>query len=114
MKQSKWTAGGLGIDLATADKVVPHDSNWTPRNDIHRLVQLQKVMLHQLVTRWTVEERIVHMAKTKIMMQHLVVRKMGAGSGAAAFQARVFDWGGGGVNTVIPVTIILRPLPPGA
>ena len=90
-------AGGLGINLATADTVVLYDSDWNPHNDIqalsraHRLGQLQKVMIYRLVTRWSVEERIVHMAKKKIMMEHLVVRKMGAGSGAAAFQARGVD-----------------------
>eukprot|EP00966_Prymnesium_polylepis_P053789 1243146-Prymnesium_polylepis.1 len=90
-------AGGLGINLATADTVVLYDSDWNPHNDIqalsraHRLGQMQKVMIFRLVTRWSVEERIVHMAKKKIMMEHLVVRKMGAGSGAAAFQAGELD-----------------------
>lgn len=46
-------------------------------------------MIFRLVTRWSVEERIVHMAKKKMMMEHLVVRKMGSsGSGAAAFQVK--------------------------
>ena len=42
-------AGGLGINLATADTVVLYDSDWNPHNDIqalsraHRLGQLQKV-----------------------------------------------------------------------
>ena len=50
------------------------------------------MMIFRLVTRWSVEERIVHMAKRKMMMEHLVVRKMGSGtSGAAAFQAGELD-----------------------
>ena len=86
---------------------MPYDLDWNPGNGIHCLGQRQNVMLYQLVARWTVEERVVQMAKTKITMQHLVVHKMGAGSGAAAFQARVFDWGVGVANTVSAVTIIL-------
>ncbi|KAL1496220.1 hypothetical protein AB1Y20_016183 [Prymnesium parvum] len=89
-------AGGLGINLATADTVVLYDSDWNPHNDIqalsraHRLGQMHKVMIFRLVTRWSVEERIVMMAKKKMMMEHLVVRKMGT-SGAAAFQAGELD-----------------------
>jgi len=39
----------------------------------------------RLVTRWSVEERIVQLAKKKMMMEHLVVRKMTPG--ASSFQA---------------------------
>ena len=88
-------AGGLGINLTRADTFVLYDSDWNPHNDIqallraHRLGQLPKVMISRPVTSLSsVEERIVHMAKEKIMMEHLVVHKMGAGSGAAVFQAR--------------------------
>jgi chromodomain-helicase-DNA-binding protein 4 len=43
-------AGGLGINLATADTVVIYDSDWNPHNDIqafsraHRIGQANKVM----------------------------------------------------------------------
>ena len=42
-------AGGLGINLATADTVVIYDSDWNPHNDIqafsraHRIGQENKV-----------------------------------------------------------------------
>jgi hypothetical protein len=42
-------AGGLGINLATADTVIIYDSDWNPHNDIqaysraHRMGQTQKV-----------------------------------------------------------------------
>ena len=84
-------AGGLGINLATADTVVLYDSDWNPHNDIqalsraHRLGQANKVLILRLVTRWSVEERIVQLAKKKMMMEHLVVRKMTPG--ASSFQA---------------------------
>ena len=57
-------AGGLGINLATADTVVIFDSDWNPHNDIqafsraHRIGQANKVMIYRFVTRFSVEERI--------------------------------------------------------
>ena len=89
-------AGGLGINLATADTVVLYDSDWNPHNDIqalsraHRLGQANKVLILRLVTRWSVEERIVQIAKKKMMMEHLVVRKMTPG---ASFQVIMGRWG---------------------
>ncbi|XP_015781829.1 chromodomain-helicase-DNA-binding protein Mi-2 homolog [Tetranychus urticae] len=78
-------AGGLGINLATADTVVIYDSDWNPHNDIqafsraHRIGQANKVMIYRFVTRASVEERITQVAKKKMMLTHLVVRPgMGA------------------------------------
>lgn len=73
-------AGGLGINLATADTVVIYDSDWNPHNDIqafsraHRIGQANKVMIYRFVTRSSVEERITQVAKKKMMLTHLVVR----------------------------------------
>ncbi|XP_070562035.1 chromodomain-helicase-DNA-binding protein 4-like isoform X2 [Ptychodera flava] len=80
-------AGGLGINLATADTVVIYDSDWNPHNDIqafsraHRIGQSNKVMIYRFVTRASVEERITQVAKRKMMLTHLVVRP-GLGSQA--------------------------------
>jgi SNF2 family DNA or RNA helicase len=47
-------AGGLGINLATADTVIIYDSDWNPHNDIqafsraHRIGQANKVVLSYL------------------------------------------------------------------
>ncbi|KAF3837123.1 hypothetical protein F7725_004587 [Dissostichus mawsoni] len=71
-------AGGLGINLATADTVVIFDSDWNPHNDIqafsraHRIGQANKVMIYRFVTRASVEERITEVAKRKMMLTHLV------------------------------------------
>lgn len=80
-------AGGLGINLATADTVIIYDSDWNPHNDIqafsraHRIGQTNKVMIYRFVTRASVEERITQVAKKKMMLTHLVVRPgMGAKS----------------------------------
>lgn len=73
-------AGGLGINLATADTVVIYDSDWNPHNDIqafsraHRIGQANRVMIYRFVTRASVEERITQVAKKKMMLTHLVVR----------------------------------------
>ena len=73
-------AGGLGINLATADTVIIYDSDWNPHNDIqafsraHRIGQANKVMIYRFVTRNSVEERITQVAKKKMMLTHLVVR----------------------------------------
>ncbi|CAI8044830.1 Chromodomain-helicase-DNA-binding protein 5, partial [Geodia barretti] len=83
-------AGGLGINLATADTVIIYDSDWNPHNDIqafsraHRIGQANKVMIYRFVTRSSVEERITEVAKRKMMLTHLVVRP---GMGSAATQA---------------------------
>jgi chromodomain-helicase-DNA-binding protein 4 len=81
-------AGGLGINLATADTVIIYDSDWNPHNDIqafsraHRIGQTNKVMIYRFVTRSSVEERIAQVAKKKMMLTHLVVRP-GMGGNAA-------------------------------
>ena len=74
-------AGGLGINLASADTVIIFDSDWNPHNDLqaqaraHRLGQSREVMIYRLVTRASVEERIVEQAKKKMVLEHLVVSK---------------------------------------
>uniref|UniRef100_A0A8B9THK3 Chromodomain helicase DNA binding protein 5 n=1 Tax=Anas platyrhynchos TaxID=8839 RepID=A0A8B9THK3_ANAPL len=74
-------AGGLGINLATADTVIIYDSDWNPHNDIqafsraHRIGQNKKVMIYRFV------------AKRKMMLTHLVVRPgLGSKSGSMTKQ----------------------------
>lgn len=48
-------AGGLGVNLATADTVVIFDSDWNPQNDLqaqaraHRIGQKKQVLLGRCV-----------------------------------------------------------------
>ena len=73
-------AGGLGINLYTADTVFIYDSDWNPHNDIqalsraHRIGQKNKVMIYRFVTRNSVEEKVTQVAKKKMMLTHLVVQ----------------------------------------
>ncbi|KAJ8387203.1 hypothetical protein AAFF_G00159220 [Aldrovandia affinis] len=89
-------AGGLGINLATADTVVIYDSDWNPHNDIqafsraHRIGQNRKVMIYRFVTRASVEERITQVAKRKMMLTHLVVRP-GLGSKTGSMSKQELD-----------------------
>ncbi|XP_063786894.1 chromodomain-helicase-DNA-binding protein 3 isoform X3 [Pseudophryne corroboree] len=89
-------AGGLGINLATADTVIIYDSDWNPHNDIqafsraHRIGQANKVMIYRFVTRASVEERITQVAKRKMMLTHLVVRP-GLGSKAGSMSKQELD-----------------------
>ncbi|KAL5724023.1 DNA helicase [Ranunculus cassubicifolius] len=77
-------AGGLGINLATADTVVIYDSDWNPHADLqamaraHRLGQTNKVMIFRLIARATIEERMMQMTKKKMILEHLVVGRLKA------------------------------------
>src|SRR4051812_41933336 len=58
-----------GINLHTADTVFIYDSDWNPHNDIqalsraHRIGQSNKVLIYRMVTRGSVEERIIQISK---------------------------------------------------
>merc|ERR1739844_512848 len=90
-------AGGLGINLATADTVIIYDSDWNPHNDIqafsraHRIGQQNKVMIYRFVTRNTVEERVTQVAKKKMMLTHLVVQPGMSGQGKANLSKKEID-----------------------
>ena len=72
-------AGGLGINLKTADIVVLYDSDWNPQADLqamdraHRLGQTKQVTVYRLITKGTIDERIVKLARNKKEVQDIVV-----------------------------------------
>merc|ERR1712088_54510 len=90
-------AGGLGINLATADTVIIYDSDWNPHNDIqafsraHRIGQQSKVMIYRFVTKNTVEERVTQVAKKKMMLTHLVVQPGMSGGGKTNLSKQEID-----------------------
>ncbi|CAF0823138.1 unnamed protein product [Didymodactylos carnosus] len=75
-------AGGLGINLATADTVIIYDSDWNPQNDLqaqaraHRIGQTKQVNIYRLVAKQSVEETIIERAKQKMVLDHLVIQRM--------------------------------------
>ena len=54
-------AGGLGINLTSADTVIIYDSDWNPQMDLqamdraHRIGQKNPVNVYRLITENTVE-----------------------------------------------------------
>ena len=74
-------AGGLGINLATADIVILYDSDWNPQMDLqamdraHRIGQLKQVRVFRLITENTVEEKIVERAEVKLHLDKLVIQQ---------------------------------------
>ena len=73
-------AGGLGINLTAADTVIFYDSDWNPTMDAqamdraHRLGQTRPVTVYRLITRNSIEERILQRAKQKGTIQNLVIQ----------------------------------------
>ena len=72
-------AGGLGINLTSADTVIFYDSDWNPTIDsqamdrAHRLGQTRQVTVYRLITRGTIEERIRKRALQKEEVQRVVI-----------------------------------------
>ncbi|KAG0092899.1 putative DNA helicase ino80 [Podila epicladia] len=72
-------AGGLGINLTAADTVIFYDSDWNPTVDqqamdrAHRLGQTRQVTVYRLITKGTIEERILQRAKQKDEIQKVVI-----------------------------------------
>lgn len=77
-------AGGLGINLTSADTVIFYDSDWNPTIDsqamdrAHRLGQTRQVTVYRLITRGTIEERIRKRALQKEEVQRVVIQGGGA------------------------------------
>eukprot|EP00466_Bigelowiella_natans_P018140 jgi/Bigna1/40705/e_gw1.45.14.1 len=75
-------AGGLGINLPTADTVVHYDSDFNPQVDLqaqdrcHRIGQTKPVHVYRLVTEGTVEERVVMRAQKKLYLDKMVTGLM--------------------------------------
>ncbi|AEY98221.1 FAFR537Wp [Eremothecium gossypii FDAG1] len=81
-------AGGLGINLVTADTVVLYDSDWNPQADLqamdraHRIGQKKQVHVYRLVTENAIEEKVIERAAQKLRLDQLVIQQ-GAGRKSA-------------------------------
>ncbi|EPZ34649.1 hypothetical protein ROZALSC1DRAFT_27044 [Rozella allomycis CSF55] len=73
-------AGGLGINLATADVVVLYDSDWNPQADLqaqdraHRIGQTKQVYVFRFITENSIEEKIIERAIQKLRLDQLVIQ----------------------------------------
>lgn len=74
-------AGGLGINLMTADTVVLFDSDWNPQADLqamaraHRIGQTKPVSIYRLVSKETVEEEVLERARNKLMLEFITIQR---------------------------------------
>lgn len=75
-------AGGVGINLASADTVIILDPDFNPHQDIqalsraHRIGQTKKVLCFQLVTRASAEEKIMQIGRKKLALDHVLIQEM--------------------------------------
>lgn len=73
-------AGGLGLNLQTADTVIIFDSDWNPHMDLqaqdraHRIGQKNEVRVLRLITVNSVEEKILAAAKYKLDLNEKIIR----------------------------------------
>ncbi|KAL5718919.1 DNA helicase [Ranunculus cassubicifolius] len=75
-------AGGVGLNLVSADTVIFYEQDWNPQVDkqalqrAHRIGQMNHVLSINLVTRRTVEEVIMRRAERKLQLSYNVVGDM--------------------------------------
>jgi SWI/SNF-related matrix-associated actin-dependent regulator of chromatin subfamily A member 5 len=74
-------AGGLGINLATADTVIMYDNDWNPQVDLqaedraHRIGQKKQVVIFRFITENAIEEKIIDRATQKLRLDQLVIQQ---------------------------------------
>lgn len=74
-------AGGLGINLTSAQVVIIFDSDWNPQNDVqataraHRIGQTEEVQVYRLVTARTYEAQMFERASKKLGLDQAVFAK---------------------------------------
>ena len=67
-------AGGTGLNLTAADTVIHYDPWWNPAAEnqasdrAHRIGQNKAVFIYKLITRGSVEEKIIHLQQKKQML----------------------------------------------
>jgi chromodomain-helicase-DNA-binding protein 1 len=82
-------AGGLGINLMTADTVIIFDSDWNPQADLqamaraHRIGQTKPVNIYRLVSKETVEEEVLERARNKLLLEYLTIQRAVTDEGKA-------------------------------
>ncbi|CAD8176649.1 unnamed protein product [Paramecium octaurelia] len=74
-------AGGLGINLATADTVIIYDSDFNPQMDMqamdraHRIGQKNRVMVYRMACEHTIEEKIIERQQIKLRWDSLMIQQ---------------------------------------
>ncbi|KAL8737111.1 MAG: hypothetical protein Q9181_002005 [Wetmoreana brouardii] len=79
------SVGGLGLNLTGADTVIFVEHDWNPQKDLqamdraHRIGQKKVVNVYRLITRGTLEEKILNLQRFKIDIASTVVNQQNAG-----------------------------------
>ncbi|EMG45637.1 ISW1 ISWI chromatin-remodeling complex ATPase ISW1 [Candida maltosa Xu316] len=74
-------AGGLGINLTSADIVILFDSDWNPQADLqamdraHRIGQTKQVKVFRFITENAIEEKVLERATQKLRLDQLVIQQ---------------------------------------
>lgn len=77
--------GGLGLNLTGADTVIFVEHDWNPMKDLqamdraHRLGQKKVVNVYRLITRGTLEEKIMGLQKFKLNIANTIVNQQNSG-----------------------------------
>lgn len=72
-------AGGLGLNLTSADTVIIFDSDWNPQIDLqamdraHRIGQSKPVVVYRLASSNTIEQRLLELAGKKRHLEKVVI-----------------------------------------
>jgi DNA excision repair protein ERCC-6 len=73
-------AGGLGVNLTGADRIILFDPDWNPSTDAqareraYRIGQTKNVVIYRLVTKGTIEEKVYHRQIFKQMLTDRVLK----------------------------------------
>jgi hypothetical protein len=79
-------AGGVGVNLQSANSVILYDSSWNPFVDAqaedraHRMGQKKEVTIYRLITSGTCEERIRFFSQQKLKMKQFVLNEDESGT----------------------------------
>lgn len=79
------SVGGLGLNLTGADTVIFVEHDWNPQKDMqamdraHRIGQKKVVNVYRIVTRGTLEEKILSLQRFKLDVASTVVNQQNAG-----------------------------------
>ena len=74
-------AGGVGINLTSADTVIIYDSDWNPQNDIqatarcHRIGQTKEVKMYRLITAKSYERKMFETASIKLGLDQALLEQ---------------------------------------
>ncbi|ORX54808.1 hypothetical protein BCR36DRAFT_282567, partial [Piromyces finnis] len=94
-------AGGLGINLATADIVIMYDSDWYAEDRAHRIGQKKQVVVFRFITENAIEEKVIERATQKLRLDQLVIQQGKAQQSKAASKDELLNMIQYGANEVM-------------